>query len=272
MGGRVNAEQSDGRIGDHVRLSTDEHGVATLHLDRPPVNALNFQVWRELHDAATELATDPSVRAVVVWGGPRVFAAGADIKALRAESYQSFSAVSAGLQEALRTLARLPQIVIAAITGYALGGGCELALSADFRFAADDAKLGQPEILLGVIPGAGGTQRLLRLVGMQRARELVYSGRMVDAREALQIGLVDRVCPPAQVYEQAVERARAYARGPFALRLAKQAIDQGAELDLESALRLETTLFTACFATQDRAIGMRSFIEEGPGKAEFTGQ
>jgi enoyl-CoA hydratase/carnithine racemase len=259
------------RIGEHVRLSSDGHGVATLRLDRPPVNALNFQVWRELKEAAAVLAADTDVRAVVLWGGERVFAAGADIKAMAAESYQSFSAVSAGLQEALRALARLPQIVVAAVTGYALGGGCELALTADFRFAAEDARLGQPEILLGIIPGAGGTQRLLRLIGTQRARELVYSGRTVHADEALSIGLVDRVCPATEVYEQALDRARTFARGPFALRLAKQAIDQGGEMDLESALRLETTLFTECFATDDRRIGMRSFVENGPGKAEFSG-
>jgi enoyl-CoA hydratase/carnithine racemase len=201
-----------------------------------------------------------------------MFAAGADIKALADESFQSFAARAAALQEALRALARLPQIVIAAVTGYALGGGCELALTADFRFVADDARLGQPEILLGVIPGAGGTQRLPRLVGVQRARELVYSGRTVHADEALTIGLVDRVCPAGEVFDTALEQARTYARGPFALRLAKQAIDQGTQLDLDAALRLETTLFTACFATDDRGIGMRSFLEHGPGRAEFTGR
>ncbi len=268
----MSVDGGERRIGEHVRLSTDRQGVATLRIDRPPVNALNFQIWRELRDAAAVLAADADVRAVVLWGGQRVFAAGADVKAMAAESYQSFAAVSDGLQEALRALARLPQIVIAAVTGYALGGGCELALAADFRFAAADAKLGQPEILLGVIPGGGGTQRLPRLIGVQRARELVYSGRMIDAEEALEIGLVDRVCPAEEVYAQAMEQAHVYARGPFALRLAKQAIDQGCEMDLESALRLETTLFTACFATEDREIGMRSFIDNGPGKARFIGR
>lgn len=267
----MSADPDQRRIGEHVRLSTDDHAVATLRLDRPPVNALSFQVWRDLQDAAAVLAADTEVRAVVLWGGERVFAAGADIKAMAAESYQSFSRVAVELQEALRAIARLPQIVVAAITGYALGGGCELALAADFRFAADDATLGQPEILLGLVPGAGGTQRLLRLVGTQRAKDLVYSGRMVAADEALSMGLVDHVCPGAEVYERAVERARQFARGPFALRLAKQAIDQGGEMDLESALRLETTLFTECFATEDRRIGMQSFLEDGPGKAEFTG-
>jgi enoyl-CoA hydratase/carnithine racemase len=260
------------RIGDHVVLTDDGGGVTTLRLDRPPVNALNFQVWDELHVAATELADDPEVRAVVLWGGQRAFAAGADIKAMAGVSYQEFVSRSGGLQRALRALAQLPQIVIAAVTGYALGGGCELALTADFRYAAADATFGQPEILLGIIPGAGGTQRLPRLVGVQRARELVYSGRMIDADEAAAIGLVDRVCAPDDVLAEALEQARTYARGPFALRFAKQAIDEGAELELDAALRLETTLFAAAFATDDREIGMRSFIEHGPGNAEFTGR
>jgi enoyl-CoA hydratase/carnithine racemase len=260
------------RIGDHVVLSRADDRVVTLRLDRPPVNALNFQVWDELLEVATLLATDAEAGAVVLWGGERMFAAGADIKAMAGESFQSFALRAGVLQEALRAVARLPQVVIAAVTGYALGGGCELALTADFRFAATDAKLGQPEILLGIIPGAGGTQRLPRLVGVQRARELVYSGRIVDAAEALDIGLVDRVCSPDEVYDAALEQARTYARGPFALRLAKQAIDQGMGLDLDAALRLETALFTACFATDDREIGMRSFIEHGPGRAEFTGR
>lgn len=259
------------RIGDHIVLSRLDDGVVTLRVDRPPVNALNFQVWDELLEAATLLATDAEARAVVLWGGERTFAAGADIKAMAGESFQSFASRAGTLQEALRAVAQLPQIVIAAVTGYALGGGCELALTADFRFATADARLGQPEILLGIIPGAGGTQRLPRLVGVQRARDLVYSGRIVDAAEALDIGLVDRVCTADEVYDAAVEQARTYARGPFALRLAKQAIDQGTEMDLDAALRLETALFTACFATDDREIGMRSFIDHGPGQAEFTG-
>lgn len=259
-------------VREHVSIATDGHGVATLRLDRPPVNALHIPMWRELHDAARELAADTDVRAVVVWGGPRTFAAGADVKAMADESYQSFAAHSAGLQDAVRALAHLPQVVIAAITGYALGGGCEVALAADFRIAAEDAELGQPEILLGIIPGAGGTQRLPRLVGVQRARELIYSGRTVEADEALAIGLVDEVHPADAVYDRAVERARRYAQGPFALRLAKQAVDQGAELELDAALRLETALFTACFATEDRTIGMRSFLDHGPGRAEFTGR
>ena len=261
-----------GGTSEFVSVTEEAPGVAVLRLERPPVNALSVQVWRELSAAATALAADTAMRAVVLWGGGKMFAAGADIREMADQSYQSFSAVAGVLQESLRALANLPQVVIAAITGYALGGGCELALTADFRFAARDSRLGQPEILLGIIPGAGGTQRLPRLIGVQQAKELIYSGRMVDAEEALVLGLVDRVCEPDDVYREALEAAQRYAAGPFALRLAKQAIDQGAELDLDAALRLETALFTTCFATRDREIGMRSFLEHGPGRAEFTGE
>lgn len=255
---------------EFVTISTDEHGVATLRVDRPPVNALNLELWHELGDAARELAEDDDVRAVVLWGGPKVFAAGADIKAMNELGYQQMLSLAPVLQESMRTLARLPKVTIAAVNGYALGGGCELALTADFRYAAADAQLGQPEILLGVIPGSGGTQRLARLVGIQKAKEMVYGGRFYSAEECLAMGLVDQVHPPEEVYDRAVEAARRYAQGPFALRLAKQALDQGIEMDLDSALRLETSLFAACFATEDRRIGMDSFIKEGPGKARFT--
>ncbi len=257
-------------MGEFVSVSTDEHGVATLRLDRAPMNALNSQVWSELGDAAAQLTDDDAVGAVVLWGGPKIFAAGADIKQMQGMDFQEFFAHGGALQQAFDALARIPKVTIAAVNGYALGGGCELALTADFRYAADNAKLGQPEILLGVIPGAGGTQRLTRLVGVQRAKELVYGGGMVDAQEALAIGLVDRVFGPDEVYERAVEAARRYAAGPYALRMAKKAIDEGRELDLDSALRLETTLFTACFATEDRRIGMDSFVANGPGKAAFV--
>jgi enoyl-CoA hydratase/carnithine racemase len=257
-------------VGEYVTTSTDEHGVATLRLDRPPVNALNPQVWEELGRAARALTEDDDVAAVVIWGGEKVFAAGADIKAMNEMSFQEFFAHGGALQEAFKTLARIPKVVIAAINGYALGGGNELALTADFRYAAENAKLGQPEIKLGVIPGAGGTQRLTRLVGVSKAKEMVYGGEMYTADECRDIGLVDKVLPPGEVYGAAVEAARRYAQGPYALRMAKKAIDEGLEMDLDSALRLETTLFTATFATEDRTIGMDSFIEHGPGKAEFT--
>jgi enoyl-CoA hydratase len=257
-------------VGEFVTISTDEQGVATLRLDRPPVNALNLEIWHELAEAAAQLTDDDDVKAVVIWGGPKVFAAGADIKAMNAMDAQEMAVKAPILQEAMRALARIPKVTIAAINGYALGGGCELALTADFRYAAENAQLGQPEILLGVIPGAGGTQRLARLVGLQRAKEMVYGGSFYSAKTSLEMGLVDKVYPADDIYDAAVEAARRYAQGPFALRYAKQAIDEGIDLDLDAALRLETTLFSACFATDDRRLGMDSFLEHGPGQATFT--
>jgi enoyl-CoA hydratase/carnithine racemase len=257
-------------VGEFVSISTDEHGVATLRLDRPKMNALSPQVWTELGEAGRALTDDDDVKAVVIWGGPKVFAAGADIKAMKEMSFQEFFAHGGTLQEAFKALARIPKVTIAAINGYALGGGCELALTADFRYCADNSQLGQPEILLGVIPGAGGTQRLTRVVGVQKAKEMVYGGEFYAAEACLEMGLVDRVFPAEEVYDRAVEAARRYAAGPYALRMAKKAIDEGLDLDLDNALRLETTLFTATFATEDQKTGMESFAEHGPGKATFS--
>jgi enoyl-CoA hydratase/carnithine racemase len=187
---------------------------------------------------------------------------------MRSISYQDFFAHGGGIQEAFKALARIPKVVIAAVNGYALGGGCELSLTADFRYAADNAQFGQPEITLGIIPGAGGTQRLARLVGVSKAKEMVYGGDFYPASDCLAMGLIDKVFPADEVYDRAVEAARRYAQGPYALRMAKRAIDDGVEMDLDAALRLETTLFTATFATDDRRIGMDSFVEKG--KATFT--
>src|SRR3712207_1371750 len=177
------------------------------------------------------------------------------------------------LQNSFRTVARIPKPVIAAVTGYALGGGYELALCADFRVMGAAAKVGQPEILLGIIPGAGGTQRLARLVGPAKAKDLVFTGRHVGADEALEIGLADAVVPDEEVYETAVAMARKFAAGPpLALAAAKRAIDEGLDLPLREGLALESRLFAELFDTEDQRIGMRSFLENGPGKATFTGR
>jgi len=259
-------------VGEFVRLEA-EGGVGTIRLDRPPMNALNAQVQDELQEAAREATGRADVRAVVIYGGEKVFAAGADIKEMVAADYAAMVERAAPLQAAFDALARIPKPTVAAVTGYALGGGCELALTADFRVCGDNAKLGQPEILLGIIPGAGGTQRLPRLVGPAKAKDIVYSGRFVGAEEALAIGLVDKVVAPDDVYPAAVEMVSRYVNGPaMALRAAKAAIDGGLDGDLASGLRLETQLFTGLFATEDRAIGMTSFIENGPGKAKFVGR
>jgi enoyl-CoA hydratase/carnithine racemase len=236
------------------------------------MNALNVQVQEEIRAAAAEAAADDTVRAVVVWGGERVFAAGADVKEMADMSYADMVKRSGLLQSSFSAVAAIPKPTVAAINGYALGGGCELALCADFRIAADDAKLGQPEILLGVIPGAGGTQRLSRLVGPSKAKDLIYTGRFVDAAESLQIGLVDKVVPAAEVYEAAVAWASRFSNGAaLALRAAKEAIDTGLEVDLRTGLEIERQQFAALFATEDRSIGMKSFVENGPGKAAFKG-
>ncbi|WP_046505101.1 enoyl-CoA hydratase/isomerase family protein [Streptomyces odonnellii] len=245
-------------------------GVGTIRLDRPPLNALNTSIQDRLRELAEEAARREDVRAVILYGGEKVFAAGADIKEMRDMDHTAMVVRSRALQESFTAVARIPKPVVAAVTGYALGGGCELALCADFRIAADNAKLGQPEILLGLIPGAGGTQRLARLVGPSRAKDLIFTGRQVGAEEALSIGLVDRVVPAAEVYEQALAWAGKLAQGPaLALRAAKESVDTGLETDLETGLAVERTWFAGLFATEDRERGMRSFVEEGPGKAKF---
>ena len=258
-------------MGEFVRLEVAD-GVGTIRLDRPKMNALNVQVQEEIRAAATEAAEREDVKAVVIYGGERVFAAGADIKEMADMSYTDMVRRSGPLQSALSAVARIPKPVVAAITGYALGGGCELALCADVRFAADNAVLGQPEVLLGIIPGAGGTQRLSRLVGPSRAKDIIFTGRFVAADEALAIGLVDRIFPAEEVYDGALAWARQFAHAAsFALRAAKETIDRGLEVDLETGLELERQQFAALFATEDRSIGMTSFIENGPGKAGFVG-
>ncbi|CCA58401.1 Enoyl-CoA hydratase [Streptomyces venezuelae ATCC 10712] len=253
-----------------VNLEVAE-GVGTIRLDRPPMNALDIATQDRLRELAQEATDRDDVRAVVLYGGEKVFAAGADIKEMQVMDHVAMVKRSRALQEAFTAVARIPKPVVAAITGYALGGGCELALCADYRIAADNAKLGQPEILLGLIPGAGGTQRLSRLVGPSRAKDLIFTGRMVKADEALTLGLVDRVVPAAEVYEQAHAWAARLAQGPaVALRAAKEAVDQGLEADIDTGLAIERTWFAALFATEDRERGMRSFVEEGPGKAKFA--
>lgn len=246
--------------------------VATITLTRPPMNALCIQMQQEIAAASREFSQRKDVAAVILYGGPKLFAAGADVKEMSGMTYQDMVRASVGLQDAFTAVTRIPQPTIAAVTGYALGGGCELALCCDLRIAADDAQMGQPEILLGIIPGAGGTQRLPRLVGVARAKELILTGRFIKAQEALDIGLVNRVVPAADTYSAALELAARLARGPaLALRAAKEAIDRGIETDLETGLAIERQHFASLFATDDRAIGMTSFIASGPGKAEFTG-
>ena len=259
-------------MGEFVQVDIDRT-IATIRLARPPMNAISAQLTAELAAAATAVSDDDQVRAVIIYGGEKVFAAGADIKEMADAGYAEMAVNTQRLQNAFTAIAQLPQPVIAAITGYALGGGLELALCADFRILGESAKVGQPEIQLGVIPGGGGTQRLPRLIGPSRAKDLIFTGRFVGAEEALAIGLADRVVPDADVLAAAREMASRFVSGPaLALRAAKQAIDQGLDVDLASGLQLERLQFAALFATEDQKAGMHSFVENGPGKASFTGQ
>jgi enoyl-CoA hydratase/carnithine racemase len=250
-----------------------EGGIGTIRLDRPPMNALNFEVQDGLAAAALEATTRKDVSAVVIFGGEKVFAAGADVKEMQPMSYTDMVDRSVALQAAFSAIARIPKPTVAAITGYALGAGCELILACDFRVAADNAKLAQPEVLLGLIPGAGGTQRLARLIGPARAKDMIFTGRFVPANEALAMGLVDEVVPPEEVYAAARRRVECYVGGPaYAIRAAKEAIDRGLEVDLETGLEIERMQFVGIFATRDRDIGMSHFVEHAQGKAQFEGR
>ena len=259
-------------MGEFVRLEVAD-GVGTIRLDRPKMNALDAQMQEEIRAVAEEATERDDVKAVVIYGGERVFAAGADVKEMAAMSHTDMVKRSHRLTSAFTQVARIPKPVVAAVTGYALGGGCELTLCADIRIAADDATLGQPEILLGIIPGAGGTQRLTRLVGPSRAKDIIFTGRFVKADEALRIGLVDKVVPADQVYDEAVKWAAQFANAAtYAVRAAKESIDRGLEVDLDTGLEIERQQFAGLFATQDRSVGMDSFVENGPGKARFVGR
>ncbi len=253
-----------------VVVERGEDGVATLRLNRPKVNAMSKALLTALREAAEGLIADPP-GAVVVTGGERVFAAGAEISEFAgpAEARE----IGALFRDALGAVAAIPRFTIAAITGVALGGGCELALACDWRICAENARLGQPEILLGIIPGGGGTQRLPRLIGAARAKEIILTGRQVKAEEALRIGLVDEVVPAAEVLGRAREKAAELAAGAVVAQgLAKRAVDEGTETTLAWGLDREIDLFGEVFATDDSQIGVRSFLESGPGKATFTGR
>lgn len=243
--------------------------VAVITLDRPPVNALNSALIADI-DSAIELAEDPAVRAAVITGSPH-FAAGADINAFQ-ETFDSGGSErqASGLSEAILRLSNLEKPTIAAVNGFALGGGLELAMGADFRYLAESAKVGQPEILLGIIPGAGGTQRLSRLVGPQRCKELCMSGRHVEADEALAIGLADKVFPDDELLERALGDAAAFAKGPTqAYKAVKRAVSRGFDLSLDDGLAVEAEEFAAVFASGDAKIGVAAFLAKQ--KPEFTG-
>ena len=248
--------------------------VGHIRLNRPKaLNALNEATMRAVVAAVQELDTDPEIGAILLSGSPKAFAAGADIKEMRDMTHAQMVTEARSLQSAFSAVAAIPQPTVAALTGAALGGGMELALCCDRRIAASKAKLGQPEILLGIIPGAGGTQRLTRLVGPAVAKDLCLTGRTLSAAEALELRAVEEVVEDGRTTERALEWARQFVGGPrIALRAVKEAVDRGIEVDLDTGLAIERALFAALFATEDRELGMQSFIDNGPGKAQFTGR
>ena len=255
---------------ENVSTERRDDGVAVVRIDRPPLNALSRAVLDEVAGAARDLADDPGVKTVVVLGGAKAFAAGADISELGDQA--AARDIGTRFRAAFDGIGAIPRPVVAAINGVALGGGLELALACDLRIAADNARVGQPEILLGVIPGAGATQRLPRLVGPARAKELIWSGRQVKSDEALAIGLVDRVVPAGELEDAALAWAASLASGPVvAMGLAKRVIDTGLDGGLARGLDLEAEAFVEVFGTEDANTGVRSFLEEGPGKAKFVG-
>jgi enoyl-CoA hydratase len=253
----------------NVAVERRPDGVALVRLDRPKANALSVDVLGQIFSVAAALHDDPP-GAVVVWGGRRIFAAGAEIAELGGTGAAT---VGAAFNRALTSLASLPRATIAAINGYALGGGLELALACDFRVCAEDSRLGLPEVLLGLLPGGGGTQRLPRLIGSSRAKELIMTGRQVPADEALALGLVNRVAPPDEVLDVALAWAAALARGPLVAHgLAKGVIDGGLEGTLADGLAAEQEAFSSVARTEDAARGIASFAEHGPGRATFVGR
>ncbi len=256
---------------DLVLTERDDRGVVVVQLNSPPMNPLSSALLGALGEAARRLGADESVKAVVITGSEKAFAAGADISEFDGQA--SAPMIADGFRQALDAVAAIPRPVIAAIRGYALGGGLELALACDLRVAGETTRLGQPEILLGIVPGGGGTQRLARLVGPARAKEIVWSGRQVRAAEAHAMGLVDKVVPPDEVLDAARHWAHELAGGAVvAMGLAKRAIDGGLDGSLADGLDLEREQWVASFGTEDATTGVQSFLEHGPGKAKFQGR
>jgi enoyl-CoA hydratase/carnithine racemase len=241
-------------MGAFVRLEVDD-GVGVVRLDRPPANAIGRQVGEELLQAIREADAAAGVGAIVLWGGPKIFAAGADVQAMATWGPEEVQPSVDALGDACDLLEAIGTVSIAAVNGYALGGGMELALACDLRYLADDATLGQPEIKLGVIPGAGGTQRLVRMIGPGRTRELVYTGRLVPAAEAIDLGLAERVLPPDEVLATAVTDAKA-------------AIAAATETPGAAGVEAERAAFLSLFGTPDQREGMAAFLEKRPPRFE----
>ena len=238
-------------------------GLATIRLDRPPMNAISVQMQAEVRQAAATISATPAIRAAVVYGGERTFAAGADVKEMADKECPAMVPVSRAMHASFTAIATIPKPVVAAVTGYALGGGCELTICCDLRIASEKARFGQPEITVGVIPGAGGTQRLARLIGMTRAKELIYTGDMIDAATALSYGLVNKVVPVEDLMTEARALAeKLLSRSSVALYYAKKTMNSGFGMSLTSALDSDENFFARCFATEDQKEGMQAFLEK----------
>jgi enoyl-CoA hydratase len=256
---------------DLVLTEPQSDGVTVIRLNNPPMNALSRALLEQLRDVARSVGGDAGVKAVVVAGGEKAFAAGADISEFGDQ--EAARAIERSFRDAFDAVAAIPRPVIAAVRGYALGGGLELACACDLRVAAENARVGQPEILLGIIPGAGGTQRLTRLIGPARTKDIIWSGRQVRADEALAMGIVDRVVPSDEVEHGALHWASELGKGAVvAMGLAKQAIDRGLDVSLADGLDLERDAFVEVFGTEDATTGVKSFLADGPGKAKFAGK
>lgn len=258
---------------DHLQL-TIESGIALLTLNRPKaLNALNSELLTELNTCLSELGHHEAVKVIILTGaGEKAFAAGADLSELALATPVEGRAIGQLAQETFGMLEKLPQVTIAAVNGFALGGGCELAMACDIRVAADNAKFGQPECGLGLLPGFGGTQRLPRLIGRGRAKELIFTCDMITSHEACQMGLVNHVVPQAELMDYCrTMAARIMRNSPLAIALAKQAIDTGLNTDLASGLALEANLFGLSFSTEDKREGITAFLEKRRDK-HFTGR
>jgi enoyl-CoA hydratase len=253
-------------------LLEKEENIAVVKLNRPPVNSLNTKAYNEIYDAFCELEKDESVRAIVITAtGEKAFAAGLDVKEVAGKTipdYFSFGRISRGC---LDKVASIEKPTIAAVFGFVFGGGCELALACDLRIASPDASIGCPEINLGIIPGSGGTQRLPRLIGIAKAKELLFSGETVNGEEAYRIGLVNKVVPKESLLDEAKAWAKKLASKPrVAMALLKNVIDNGMNMDLSTAITYETNCFTITYVSEDGREGFKAFIEKR--KPEFKGR
>ncbi len=260
-------------MGFETILIKIEGGVATITLNRPQqLNALNRQMFRELDEAFDEVTSDPAARVLVITGaGDRAFAAGADIREFVDMSPVAALDFSSNAQRVFRKLETMPKPTIAAVNGFALGGGCELMMACDIAYAADSARVGQPEITLGIIPGAGGTQRLARLVGKQKAKELEMTGDMISAEEALRLGLVCKVVPAAELMNEVRKLCeKLLSKGDVALRMVKEAIEAGSQVDLNTGMEIEAKAWSVCFTTEDHVEGVKAFLEKR--KPNFKGR